>query len=400
MATGRWTAIVINYNGASYLDACLRALERATPRPAEIVVVDNASADDSLQELHAFPRIHVLAQPRNLGFAGGANVGLAAVETDYALILNPDVEVEPGFGAALLAAFDADARLGAAGSLLLYPDGATVQHAGGELERPTLATRHRGYGSTALDAWQRPTDVEFVTGGAMALRVTAVHAVDGFDERFTPVYYEDVDLCVRLRAAGWAVRYVPTLRALHHEGVTLEHSADYYQYLHANRLRFALKHLSPAAWRDEFLPAELARLRHAVATSADADWAARTGMTAVLDVARAPRHAVDWTTLPATPGSALTCLREAIDAARAAADGPPPPRYGRARGRLRAISPAWHAWAQDTLTRQQHANTALLAALDIQEQLNREQTTLALALALALLNRLEPDVPPAASPTA
>jgi GT2 family glycosyltransferase len=399
MATGRWTAIVINYNGASYLDACLRALERATPRPAEIVVVDNASTDDSLQELHAFPRVNVLAQPRNLGFAGGANVGLATVETDYAVLLNPDVEVAADFGVALQAVFDADARLGAAGPLLLYPDGATVQHAGGAVDRPALTTRHRGYGSTTLDAWQQAADVDFVTGGAMALRLAAVRAVGGFDERFSPVYYEDVDLCVRLRDAGWAVRYVPTLRALHHEGVTLERSADYFHYLHANRLRFALKHLTPAAWRDEFVPAEAARLRHELATIGGVDWARRSGATAIADVARAPRSAVDWTARPVEPGAALTGLREAIEAAGVAASGPPPPRYGRGRGWLRAISPAWHTWAQDALTRQQHANAALLAALDIQEQLNREQTALALTLALALLNRLELDAPRDESPT-
>jgi GT2 family glycosyltransferase len=396
---GRWTAIVINYNGAGYLDACLLALERATPRPFEVIVVDNASTDDSAQELHGFPRVNLLAQPRNLGFAGGANVGLAAVETDYAVIFNPDVEIEPDFGAALVAAFEADARLGAAGPLLLYPDGKTVQHAGGVLDRSTLATRHLGYGSSDLEAWQQARAVDFVTGGALALRMAALRAVGGFDERFGPVYYEDVDLCWRLREAGWSVRFIPTLRALHHEGVTLQRSADYYHYLHANRLRFALKHLSPEQWRDEFVPSEIARIRHELATSDAGEWAKQTGAAALGDVARAPRAASDWTRPVATPSAALTGLRTAIEALRTAANGAPAPSARGWRRLIGPLSPAWRAWVEQSLLRQQHANAAALAALEIQDQLNREQTALALTLALELLNRLEPDAGPAASPT-
>ena len=401
MTTGRWTAIVINYNGAGYLNACLLALERASPRPFEIIAIDNASTDDSLLELHGYPRVNVLAQPRNLGFAGGANVGLAAVETDYALMLNPDVEIAPNFGAALVDAFDADARLGAAGPLLLYPDGKTIQHAGGALSRPALTTRHLGYGSTDLHAWRRAADVEFVTGGAMALRMAAVNAIGGFDERFSPVYYEDVDLCLRLRAAGWAVRYSPTLRALHHEGVTLERSAHYYHYLHANRLRFALKHLSPAQWRVEFVPAEIARIRHELATSSDADWARSTGALAIAEVARLPHEATGWARPAAEPGAALTGLRTALEAARVA-NGPlpAPAPAGRWRALLRPVSAEWRAWAEAAIELQQHANAALLSALEMQDQLNREQTALALTLALELLNRVEPDAPPAASPSA
>ncbi|MGH9176867.1 MAG: glycosyltransferase family 2 protein, partial [Vicinamibacterales bacterium] len=93
-----WTAVVVNYNGAGYIESCLAALQRTRPAPAEVVVVDNASTDDSLQELHGFPRAIVQAQPRNRGFAGGANAGIASVETEIALLMNPDVEVDEDFG--------------------------------------------------------------------------------------------------------------------------------------------------------------------------------------------------------------------------------------------------------------------------------------------------------------
>lgn len=217
-----WTAIVINYNGEGFIEACIQALEACTLRPAEILVVDNGSSDQSLFELNAFPRVQILAQNRNLGFAGGANVGLAAVETDYAVILNPDVEVDSTFGAALVQTLNDNPRIGAAGPLLLYPDGETVQHAGGVLERPLLTTRHHAYGEALATLHLTDRPVDFVTGGAMVLRMTAVADVGAFDTGLSPVYYEDVDLCLRLRQHGWDVLFTPALRALHHEGVTLQ----------------------------------------------------------------------------------------------------------------------------------------------------------------------------------
>ncbi|HLI50602.1 MAG TPA: glycosyltransferase family 2 protein, partial [Thermomicrobiaceae bacterium] len=178
---GGWAAVIVNYNGAVFLDGCLRALNQNRPRPAEVVVVDNASTDDSLKELHAWPVATVIQSYENLGFAGGANRGIAATESPLAVVLNPDVELASDYGDRLVSVFDRSPRLGVAGAKLLYPDGRTIQHAGGVLERPLLTTHHRGYGEPDGDQWNEPADVDFVTGGAMALRRDAFEAVDGFD---------------------------------------------------------------------------------------------------------------------------------------------------------------------------------------------------------------------------
>lgn len=260
--TGNWTAIIINYNGSGFIEACVQALENCTLRPAEILVVDNDSTDDSLLEMNGFPRVQVLAQHRNLGFGGGANVGLAAVETDYAVVLNPDVEVEPSFGNALVETFDANRNLGAAGSMLIFPDSETIQHAGGEVNWPLCTTYHHHHGAKVDSVQLVARDVGYVTGGAMALRMTAVRQVGGFDEMLSPVYYEDVDLCLELHKAGWAIRFEPALRALHHEGSTLKRSPAYFQLMHRNRVLFARKHLSAHDWATGFVPAELERLRY------------------------------------------------------------------------------------------------------------------------------------------
>jgi GT2 family glycosyltransferase len=404
MTVPGWTAVVVNYNGAGYLDACLRALEQTRPAPAEIVVVDNASTDDSLQELHASPRVNVLSQPRNLGFAGGANVGLSAVETELALLMNPDVEVDANFGQALLEAFAADDRLGAAGALLRYPDSDRIQHAGGIIERPLMTTSHLAYGQRIGEARLAPADVDFVTGGAMGLRIAAIRNVGGFDESFSPVYYEDVDLCVRLREAGWRVRFLPALQAVHHEGVTLERSDAYHQHLHRNRIRFALKHLTGSEWRTSFVPAEHERLRHELHTLVEDGWPVRSGAATIESLLRGFEGDEGWDASPMLYAPPPAILGGRIDAARdlaRPADDQP--------GRLPSIALRVLDLFRDVGLRrkvaivqeqQRQFNEAIVHALEAQDVMNREQTALSLLLALDILGRLSVNQPGrAASPS-
>ncbi|HEX2281359.1 MAG TPA: glycosyltransferase family 2 protein, partial [Thermomicrobiales bacterium] len=315
----QWTAIIVNYNGAGFIEACVAALEASTPPPAEIIVVDNGSSDDSLLEMHAFPRVQVLPQGRNLGFAGGANVGINAVETKYAVILNPDVEVDPSFGRTVEHAFGSNPRLGAAGPLLLYPDGELIQHAGGHIERPLLTTAHHHYGEQLEDAAFRERNVDFVTGGAMALRMDAVREAGGFDEELSPVYYEDVDLCVRLAKLHWEVKFIPEIRALHHEGVTLQREPAYYSFLHRNRISFALKHLSPDEWSTSFVPAEIERLRAELHHAGHQDWLTVSGANAIEGLLRSR---VEWSPAPALLPERFDAARKTLEEARTSWDVP------------------------------------------------------------------------------
>jgi GT2 family glycosyltransferase len=390
-----WTAVIVNYNGAAHLVACLDALGRTSTSPTEIVVVDNASDDDSLQELHAFPRVDVRAQPRNLGFAGGANVGLAAVETDYALLLNPDVEIAREFGTRLLDAFAADERLGAAGALLTYPDSDVVQHAGGVIQYPTMTTTHRLYGQHISAVPDEPADVDFVTGGAMGLRTRAFRDTGGFDEQFSPVYYEDVDLCVRLRAGGWRVRILPELRAAHHEGVTLERGGAYHRHLHRNRLRFALKQLSARDWHAAFVPAEVERLRHELHTLTGEDWPLHSGADAIEALARGVDGRVEacWNarSLIANPPPAVLegRINHARNLAAIARETPSASTFGaRLRGALRRAAGTL-ARSDASRDPQQRFNEAIVHVLEAQDAVNREQTALTLLLALDLAGQLQ-----------
>lgn len=382
-----WTAIIVNYNGAGFLEACLSALAGTDHPPQTTIVVDNASSDDSLMELRAFPRVEILAQTQNLGFAGGANAGLRATTTDIAVVVNPDVEVASSFGTAVMNVFARIPMLGAAGTLMTYPGEDRIQHAGGIIDRPTLTTRHRGYGDTRLAEYAGDVDVDFVTGGAIALNVAAVRSIDGFDEQFSPVYYEDVDLCVRLRAAGWRVMLTPSLAAVHHEGVTLKREIAYYRHLHRNRIRFALKHLDQTEWAHEFVPAELDRLRHALAIAQSRDDAEISGAAAIEEVLRGVAGVASWSARSIIPGwpepdPELAKASGLIDVA-----GVPPrsriPGMGWIRNKINELGPRWYV--DPAFERQSAFNAAIVRVLDAHQRLHREQTAGLLLIAMDVL---------------
>lgn len=277
-----WAAVVINWNGAADLAACLAALHAQTCPPAELVVVDNASTDESLTLLRGLGSARVIASPENLGFAGGANAGIRATQAALIATLNPDVSLSPDWAATLLPAFAGDPRLAAAGGKLLYPGGDVIQHAGGAIEHPLLVAANIGRGERDNGQYDAAADVDFITGGALLLRRSALDVVGAFDESFYPAYYEDVDLCGRLRAAGWRVRYLPDARGIHRESASVDgRSAAYYRMIHTGRLRFATKVLPPRELVARFLPAEAARIARALQHLGGPYVADESGLTAL-----------------------------------------------------------------------------------------------------------------------
>ena len=254
------TAVIVSYNSSRWLPACLDALARSE-LPVAPVVVDNASTDGSaaLVATH-YPHVTLIRCDHNFGYGGAANVGFERATEGRALLLNPDVVVEPGTVGALVAGLDSDPRIAVVGAKLLYPDGVTIQHAGGVLSDPLAIPDHRGYRQRDEGQWDEPADVDYVTGALLAIRLEAFPRGRWFDEGFYPAYFEESDLCRRALAAGWRVVYWPA-RAIHHESVTLEpNSAAYFEPFHRNRLRYVLKHCPADQLWSAFLPAELARL--------------------------------------------------------------------------------------------------------------------------------------------
>jgi GT2 family glycosyltransferase len=227
----------------------------------EVIVVDNGSVDGSVDLVrHQFPEVRVVEAGRNLGFAGGANLGWQHSGGRVLALLNQDTEPQPGWLASLTSALD-DQQIGVVGSKILEQDGITLQHAGGYFEWPVVEGEHFGRGERDLGQYDQASDVDFVTGAALAVRRDVLDQIGPMDEGFFPGYYEDVDLCLRARQAGYRVVYQPSAVVLHRESSSFsEVPQGRGPIVLRSRLRYILKNCSPDLFAGEFVPSEIARL--------------------------------------------------------------------------------------------------------------------------------------------
>jgi GT2 family glycosyltransferase len=255
------SVVVVSYNTSAYIGACLESVMALDYPPVEIIVVDNGSSDGSVELIRQrYPKVDLVELPDNKGFAGGASVGLFMASGEVVATVNPDVRLDPGWMRAVAATLE-DGDVGIVGSKVLYPDGKTLQHAGGVVHYPLATVDHIGRGEQDNGQYNISKTVSFVTGAALAMRRDVGHHLGFFDEEFFPVYYEDVDLCWRADKEGLSTVYQPDAVAYHEETVTLDRKGSlYYSFYHANRLRFVVKHYSPEQVMLDFLPAEAARV--------------------------------------------------------------------------------------------------------------------------------------------
>jgi len=252
------SVIILGWGGEPYIGACLSALRRQTYPAREVIVVDNGSPDRTGEIIEAdYPEVRLIRTGRNLGVAGGNNVGLKAAHGQIRALINADVEVKPDWLEQLARAMLADPTIGVAGAKLLYPDG-TIQFAGGRIESPQGYTSHAGWHEPDRGQWDVAGDVDFITGATLAITQQALEQIGYEDERFFPIDFEDVDMSYRARAAGFRVVLVPQAVAIHRESSTSGAvSVSRMLALEASRLRFVCKHWPVRRLEQELLPAEL-----------------------------------------------------------------------------------------------------------------------------------------------
>lgn len=252
----RASIIVVSWNGEAYLGECLDSLWTEVGPDDEVIVVDNASTDGSVGLVRQrYPQVRLIQNDRNLGFAGGMNVGLRAAHGDLLLSVNQDVEVHQGWVEALLETL-ARPGVGIAGCKLFYPDGA-IQHAGGIVHWPRAVVDHHGYRRPDDGQWDRLRPVDYVTGAAWGFRRAVVEQIGLLDEGYWPGYYEEVDYCFRARRAGWQVVYTPAATGVHHESVSLgKSSVTYQRAFNRGRLRFVVKSYAVGQVEDAWLASE------------------------------------------------------------------------------------------------------------------------------------------------
>jgi len=253
--------IVLNWNGQEYLEACMTSLLDLDYPDPEIVMVDNGSTDSSVPYVSdQFPSVRIIETGRNLGYAGGMNVGISRTSSDIVVLLNNDIIVEENWLTELVRCMKSDERIGIAGCKIFFADNKTLQHAGGYVSLPLGLPDHYGYRESDDGKYDAVADVQYVTGAAMAIRRPVLDQLAGMDADFFPIYFEDVDICFRAREKGWRVVYAPESRLVHLESATMVR--DSYSYLlrfHQGRMRFLLKHLPPQEFLEAFVPAEMAR---------------------------------------------------------------------------------------------------------------------------------------------
>jgi GT2 family glycosyltransferase len=212
--------IVPNWNGADSLKACLDSLLNQS-LPANVIVVDNGSTDDSMELLDQYSGVEVIRHAKNKGYAGGVNPGFKlAVERGYkyAAPFNNDAVADKDWLKHLAEELDEHEEAGIATCKLLNADGSTIDSTGDYYTVWGLPYP-RGRGEAQTNKYDEHRDVFGASGGASLYRLKMLEEVGLFDEDFF-AYYEDVDLSFRAQLAGWKVRYVPSAIAYHQIGAT------------------------------------------------------------------------------------------------------------------------------------------------------------------------------------
>jgi len=225
--------IVVNYNAGTVLADCVKS---GSKQVAEVIVVDNASSDDSLEILQSKntnnKAISILRENMNLGFATACNIGINTAKFDYILILNPDCILESGSVARLLEELKSKIKVGMVGGLLLNPDG--TEQGGGRRAVPTpWRSFVRAFGLYRLSQrWPKlfsdfhqheqplpegPIEVEAISGACMLVSRKAVEDVGKMDEEYF-LHCEDLDWCMRFRRKGWKILFVPDVKITHYQG--------------------------------------------------------------------------------------------------------------------------------------------------------------------------------------
>jgi GT2 family glycosyltransferase len=241
--------ILVNYNDRKHVGECLSSLQKSMPPfEQEILVVDNHSTDGSPEWIAgSFPDVRLISNAENLGFARANNLGVWESRGEYLLFLNTDSVVPPGALAALVDCLKSDAAAGAAGPALLrhrhsfqVSFGRRVDFFAQFRQKLMLNPYHR----LMLKRATKIRKTGWLSAACLLCRRRAFEEAGGFDENFF-LYFEDIDLCVRMRKAGWKLIYVPHVRVFHEGGATTipRRAASRFEY-RKSQLYFYQKHNS------------------------------------------------------------------------------------------------------------------------------------------------------------
>lgn len=235
------SVISVNYNGLELTCRMVDSLLRWNTVPAEIIVVDNGSREDEAAELRRrYPALTVIRSERNLGFAGGNNLGIRAARGRYLLLLNNDTEIdEDGLGALCQTLGEHPEAGAVCPKIRFFQPPRHIQFAGYEpLTRITLRNALVGFGEPDDGRYDTPHETPYAHGAAMMVRREAAEQAGPMPEIYF-LYYEELDWSERITARGWTIRYDPRCTVYHKESATTgAESPLRTYYLTRNRLLF------------------------------------------------------------------------------------------------------------------------------------------------------------------
>jgi GT2 family glycosyltransferase len=245
--------IIVSYNVRDEIVACLDSVVGHTaPFPTEIVVVDNASTDDTVAVVRTkFPEVRVIEAGENLGFARANNLGIAATSSEFVLLLNPDTVSPPAAIPTLVRGLAVHPEAAAAGPRLIDAGGFPELSFGwaigpwGELRQKLVGGLHRRRVRRVVrrvDQWARTAGPrEWVSGACLLVRRADLEDVGLLDERYF-MYTEDVDLCVSLRRRGRQILFVPQAEVLHLRGRSAGRNPTTERMRRLSQLAYYAKH--------------------------------------------------------------------------------------------------------------------------------------------------------------
>ena len=210
--------IIPVYNNAIYTYNCLKSISEKTKEPFEIIVVDDASDDETKSILESMNNIKIIRNESNKGFIISCNEGAKSSEGNCLLFLNNDTIVTDDWLRALLDLMKNDG-VGAVGAKLVYPNG-TLQEAGGIVWNDAFGWNYGRGDNPEKPEYNFVREVDYCSGAVLLVRKDLFEKIGGFDERFRPAYYEDTDLCFSIRNWGYRVLYQPESVVIHYEGKT------------------------------------------------------------------------------------------------------------------------------------------------------------------------------------
>ncbi|MDR2805562.1 MAG: glycosyltransferase family 2 protein [Dysgonamonadaceae bacterium] len=226
MESKKLTISIVNYNAGDYLLRCLASVEQVSSEtPLRTIVVDNDSRDDSIERAREKYRdVTFILNKENVGFGKAHNQALKQLDTPYVLFLNPDAELVEGALKYLIDYMDAHSEAGASSCKIEKADGSIdwASHRG--FPTPWASFKYYFlnddslYHLTNRDMAQTH-EVDCIVGAFFLTRKAVLDTVGFFDEAYF-MYAEDIDLCLRIKQAGWKVMYIPEVKILHHKGIS------------------------------------------------------------------------------------------------------------------------------------------------------------------------------------